>query len=518
MKKSIDKSLSLEDQNEIKKEKEIFEKLQKNNGFFYEETIDPKTKEIEKYINILGIKIETSASEQEVQEISKEIVLTETDQKLLRTIAEAYKLRQPLMIEGDPGGGKTFLIKKFTQLVQGKNFPVLELNGTPRTTELEILGRWVPLSSQESDNLVFKETIGECQKIEEEYQKINKQYDKKYKNINDSLNQNIISQEESNKQIAQLNETFNPLQRRYYENLLLLYKKSADKVKWEFKEGSLLQAYSGREGKGQILLVDEFNIIPSNHQQNFLSIGGEKGGLSNLINFDSKRYLRGKDTWICFAQNFSEKTLGRSEVVEPMTDRLMWLVINKKDTDKKRKILEKTLGGRLKQRLAEYTQLDKEIVFIPMEKTLEWDKCENEQLGEQVADFISLFNEDYSKIYEVFGDKIDIKGQKRKRIQEISNSPRNLWRLYSSLDYFQIRDPITGRFDIVITLKNAIKKHYLMRLGDEELIKKIEDLIDEHLGINIEPKEFNLIKKSEEDLGGEEKICLMGWFLLKVKF
>lgn len=46
MKKSIDKSLSLEDQNEIKREKEIFEKLQKNNGFFYEETIDPKTKEI----------------------------------------------------------------------------------------------------------------------------------------------------------------------------------------------------------------------------------------------------------------------------------------------------------------------------------------------------------------------------------------------------------------------------------------------------------------------------------------
>jgi len=128
---------------EEQKEREIAETLKVERGILYFEETDPETKEKRSYVNILGVKLETYASKEDIEAIKEKIVLSELDQEMLRTIAERYKLRQPLMFEGDPGAGKTFLLKKFVQLIHGKEAPVLILTGSPRTTDFEIMGHWL---------------------------------------------------------------------------------------------------------------------------------------------------------------------------------------------------------------------------------------------------------------------------------------------------------------------------------------------------------------------------------------
>jgi MoxR-like ATPase len=495
---------------EEQEEQETFEALKKEGGILYREEIDPKTNEVKRFVNILGVEVETYASKEDIEAIKKEIVLSKTDQKILRIIAECYKLRQPLLLEGDPGTGKTFLMKKFVQLIHGKEAPILEIVGTPRTSELEILGHWAPASKErESRDPVVQDTIRRYDQLEAEYQKANDEFDAEYKKIMDEKKEGKITQEEANKRLEELLKWYKPLQERYASELQSLMQRTTltGKVEWEFKEGALLQAYSGREGRGYILIVDEFNLIPSNYQQIFLQIGGEKGALSDSISFwgntGKTRYARGKDTWICFASNYPEKTPGRNEVVAPMTDRLVWITITPEEVEKKKEVLRRTAGRRLKKRLKEFTPLVTEIVFVPVEKGLAWHEVLDEQLGEQIADIVDLFDQEFVKIYQEFGDKITKEGGRR--TQQFEFSVRNPLRVFDYLDHFQVRNPKTGRIDFAQTLKNAFELYYIRRLVSKKARERMREFLQELL----EPKNMEAIRKSEEIVkAGGQKLPL----------
>jgi len=490
---------------EEERERETFEALKKEGGILYREEIDPKTNEVRRFVNILGVEVETYAPKEDIEAIKEEIVLSETDQKMLRTIAECYKLHQPLLFEGDPGAGKTFLMKKFVQLIHGKGAPILEIVGTPRTSELEILGHWAPASKEKgSKDPVIQDTILRYDKLEAEYQKANNEFDVQYKKINDEIKDGKITQEEANKRLEELLKWYKPLQERYASELQFLMQRPTltGKVEWEFKEGALLQAYSGREGRGYILIVDEFNLIPSNYQQIFLQIGGERGALSDSISFwgntGKTRYARGKDTWICFASNYPEKTPGRNEVVAPMTDRLVWKTITPEETEKKKEVLIITLGGLLKKRLKELTPLVPEIVSVPVEKGLAFHEVLDEQLGRQIGEIVYLFDREFVKTYQEVGDKITKEGGKRTQ-QFVFE--RNYLRVIDYLKHFQVRNPETGRIDFSQTLKNAFERYYIDRLVSDEARKRMREPLQELL----EPKDMEVIKKSEEILKGGGK-------------
>jgi len=503
---------------EEKREQEILEALKEAGGILYRDEIDPETQEVRRFVNILGVEVETYASREDIEEIKREIVLSETDQKILRIIAECYKLRQPLLFEGDPGVGKTFLMKKFVELIHGREAPILEIVGTPRTSELEILGHWAPASKErESKDPVVQDAIRRYDKLEAEYQKANDEFDARYKKIRDEVKDGKITQEEANRQLEDLLRWYKPLQERYASELQSLMQRTTltGKIEWEFKEGALLQAYSGREGRGYILIVDEFNLIPSNYQQIFLQIGGERGALSDSISFwgntGKTRYARGKDTWICFASNYPEKTPGRNEVVAPMTDRLVWKTITPEEAEKKKEVLRRTAGGRLTNRLKELTPLIPEIVSVPVERGLAWDKVLDEQLGEQIADIVELLDREFVKIYQEVGDKITKEGGKR--TQQFEFSGRNPLRLFDYLDHFQVRNPETGRIDFSQTLKNAFERYYISRLVSEEARERMRELLQELL----EPKNIEAIKKSEEVLKGGGKNLPAGAVLFEGK-
>ncbi len=467
---------------EEKKEQKIRETLEREGGIFYSEETDPETKEKKSFVNILGVEVETFVSKEDIEAIKKEIVLSEVDQRMLRTIAECYKLRQPLMFEGDPGVGKTFLMKKFVQLIHGRQAPILELVGTPRTSELEILGHWAPKGIKEKEAEEYRELLRNFME-RGEGKGLTEKFNQGLAELNQKFLSNKISQEQFQEEFGQLTTQYINRSRTAIAELAQLTKLVKPESQWEFKEGALLQTYAGREGKGYILIVDEFNLIPSNYQQIFLQIGGEKGALSDSISFwgntGKTNYHRGKDTWICFACNFPEKTPGRGEVVAPMTDRLVWRTITNEETEKKKEVILKVAGGRLTRRQKELTALIPEIVVIPAEKKLAWHKVLDEQLGEQIADVIWLLDQEFVKNYQEVGDSITIKGNKRRRIQHFEFSGRNPLRLYSYLDYFQVRDLETGRIDFAKTLSNAFERYYLSRLVDSSERTKMQVLFNE---------------------------------------
>lgn len=472
-----------------RREEETKERILKEGGVFYFEKTDPETKETKKFVNILGIELETYASKEEIEKLKQGLVLSKFDQEILREIAEDYKLRQPLMLEGDPGVGKTFLIKKFIRFIHGENAPILELVGTPRTSELEILGHWAPAAkAKKSKDPVVRDTIEryerlEYERLEEEFKRIGDEFDEKYKKLKEDRDKKEIDEEGFKKRLEDLQKWYQLLRDRYSTKLELLFQKSHDRVEWEFKEGALLQAYQGREGKGYILLIDEFNLIPSNYQQIFLQIGGEKGELSKSISFWGNTgktiYERGKDTWVCFAANYPEKTPGRSEVVAPMTDRVIWRTITSEEADKKKDFIRETAGGRLTKRTK--SVIDPKLISLPVTEPLLWDKVLDEELGEAIADTLALLDKEFINNYQAFGDEIEIKGAKRRRTQQLEFSARNLLRAYSYLDNFQIRNPETGLVDITETLKRAFQKYYLNRLASPEARETMENNFKEIL-------------------------------------
>lgn len=355
------------------------------------------------------------------------------------------------------------------------------MNGAPRTSELEILGHWAPKGFTEEEAEKYKEVLRVLMGSDKS-DDLRTQLEQELSQLSQMFQSEQISQEEFNDKFGEVSTRYINESRNLVLGAAQLEKFIKPEAEWEFKEGALLQAYSGREGKGYILIVDEFNLIPSNYQQIFLQIGGEKGALSESISFWGNTgktvYPRGKDTMLFFASNFPEKTPGRSEVVAPMTDRLVWKTLTAEETSQKKEVIKRTAGGRLKKRLKEVFKLRPEI---PAKEQLSWAEVLDEELGEQIADVVDMLDKEFVKNYEAVGDSVIIKGEARRRMQQMEFSGRNPLRVFSYLDSFQVRNPETGLIDFTATLKNAFGCYYLDRLVNSEAREKMDALFNEIL-------------------------------------
>lgn len=441
-------------------------RLEEEGGIFYEALPAGETEQGEApgIVNILGVEVPSYATAEDIAAIRSEMVLSSTDQDMLRTIAECYVLRQPMMLEGDPGSGKTFLQKQFVRLVHGAEAPILRLAGTPRTSELDILGHWAPRGLDEREETSFQNTLHEL--------------------INDP-------KDIGNKELAMA--------------ALHAVGRLRPDTEWEFKRGALLQAYSGREGRGYILMVDEFNLIPANYQQIFLEISGEHGAMSDAIHFwgdgGVPTYPRGEDAWICFASNFPEQTPGRNEVVAPMTDRLVWKVIDKKEAQAKEEAVIRSLGGQIDAARAEVAAVSSTELPVPANELLAWREIEGQQLAYEVADIIQAFHKAFKEAYEQAGDEIPVQGDEhRTRRQQFEFSARNAMRACAYIDRFQIRNPYTEEIDLPVTVSAALWRHYIERLMSAERRDQANDTLSSIMTGEVGTKLFEGEKRTRAEI------------------
>jgi MoxR-like ATPase len=487
------------------KEEKKKERLLNEGGIYYEKkkSVDENQQEVEKaIINILGVEIETQASEEDIQQIKEEIILSNLDQTLLRKTAECYKLKQALLFEGDPGAGKTFLFEKFIEMIYGKGCPIDTLVGSPRTSELDILGHWAPRGEKKIDATKYESELKTYQDSHE-FRELSQNFNQKLSGLNQKLIDEKITPEDFELEFSEISTEFTQRQKDSIANHFSKTSLSINDADWEFKQGALLRAYAGRGGKGYPLIVDEFNIIPSNYQQIFLQIGGQSGGLSEKVSFfgngGKTSYYRGQETALFFASNFPEKTEGRSEVVAPMSDRLVWTILSDKEYQEKKRAIKQTAGGRLQNRKSDLFKIDASRVSVPVENGIQWDKVLNERLGEQLADAVDLLDEQFVKSYRDIGDSLQVSGETRKRTQKLEFSGRNPLRLFNYLDQFQVRGE-SGSIDFTETLKRGYEMYYVSRLSNPDMQKKAWKLFDELMTGDTGKIQFDLERTFEEKI------------------
>lgn len=487
------------------KEQETMGTLKEEGGISFRQEANSESGETKSFVNILGIEVETYASQEDIKEIMEGVVLetSPVDQKILRTIAKCYTLRQPIMLEGDPGLGKTFWLKKFNKLIHGKDEPMLELVGSPRTSELEILGHWAPKGLKEKETEEYKAILADLMG-KGELAQFQKKLNEELEVLNKKFSDGETTQEEFQAGFSEISQKYVDESKKMLLEASQMAKFSKSEAEWEFKQGALLQAYAGREGRGHILAVDEFSLIPANYQNIFLQMSGEKGGLSESVSFwgnsGKTNYKRGKDTWIAFAKNFTEKTVG-SEVTLPMTDRLVWTAFTKKESEEKLDAFLDTGGGILSPEEAGLAaDLNLEGIPVAPESNLDWKNVDNKSLAKQIFPVVKLLHKEFVALYEEVGDAIKTKKGERRRSQDMEFSIRNPARLYSYLDKFQIRDKETGFIDFSKTLSEAFEMYYVNHLVSEESRERAKKQFDNILGISVDDNALKKIRESEKTL------------------
>jgi len=121
-------------------------------GIVFEEEIDSETQEKKRYIYFgnpykerpIITKLETDASQEDIEAIKKEIIPIKESFEILEAMARTYKHRQPLLIEAPTAIGKTYLADKFTEFLYGRGVKPLDFYCSGQTDVSELMAKWVP--------------------------------------------------------------------------------------------------------------------------------------------------------------------------------------------------------------------------------------------------------------------------------------------------------------------------------------------------------------------------------------
>jgi hypothetical protein len=452
MKESYDQFIS----KKISETEQKKEALEKAGGVTFERENDPESGEEKCYVNFFGRRLETLIrDEEEFNRIRESVNFSELDEKMFSRIAEAYTLGHSLMLEGDPGAGKTFAYSKFNEFLKGGGRQPIILTCTPKMSELEIIGHWVPApGGRESPSPAVKAAYAR-------YDTAKRTYDQAMAaHLADPKDEVVALEFEQARSFLQAESD-------------ILRAETEGQVEWSFKKGALLEAYTGDNRRGRMLVVDEFNLLPSNVQQAFLKTISSGGRIADTIqelsNSQQNIYHRGPDTYICYAQNFPEKTRGRNVVAAPMTDRVEWYTIPRELVDAKEGAFIESWGGALEDgHQGNNVEL---IVRVNLKKHL------LELLdGSVVRIFGGLtkkFHQEYKRIISSSPDKFG----EDERTQELETSTRRFLHTANHMEHFLIQGE-DGMVDLQKTLKDAITKNYIDRIYDSDLHNKLTVLLD----------------------------------------
>jgi len=483
--------------------KEEQEKLKENGGVLFETEKGSKDEADKHFVNFFGTRVETKIETlEEFEHIKQTVDFSELDEVLFSRIAQAYSLEHSLMLEGDPGSGKTFCYSKFNEFLEGEGKQPLILTCTPKMSELEIVGHWMPSpGGRSSHDPNVQIAYGKFDKTKEEYDGAIDEYQARLTEAKEALEKKDINEQEYRSRLSQADALFEPIQAKFRGETEALRAETEGQVEWAFKKGALLEAYTGNKGKGRMLVVDEFNLLPSSVQQIFLetvSNGAKlKDHLVNNSNSSQTVYEKGEMTYICYAQNFPEKTRGRNVVAAPMTDRVEWLAIPQDLVDKKEVDFIKTWRGSLK-RTEDLNASEKIRTYdkqnLPIAEML------NGQVAQVWGQTLGRFHQEYKAMTAQTPDAIN----KEERIQELETSVRRSVQAMNHMERFLLRDK-DGRIDLEKTFIEAVTKNYADRIFDKTLRDKVitklnEFISDPTLGVIMFEEENKTVKEALEIL------------------
>lgn len=441
------------------KEEEIERKI-KERGIVFEEETDPKTSEKKKCIYIgnpyeerpLIIKLETEATQDDIEAIRGEIIPMRESFEILVTMTRTYQLRQPLLIEGPTAIGKTFLAEKFTELLYGRGVKPLDFYCSGQTDVSELMAKWVPKVETEEEKRRWEEFL-ELPETQIEISQITREIEEK----------TSLSQEQKLTLI--------------HTRLQELVKKAglSEKTQWRFQYGAVPKAmclirnpdgsysWDPQKGTGFILHIEEVGLAEPQVINALLKLRGKKGQLAEEIQLwenGGQKIKAGPKFWVVFSTNPPEEYLARNEV----------------DPALARGVVFKRMGELSEESLhlaAEY-YFTYRVGEKPKEKPegCILDIYNHPEIGKEIAKVVASFHNDLNK---------ELKKGEKGRIQRIPLTLDDMARVAEALIYHQIRDKETGYLDLTETLRRCIIFYYLDRLADEELKETMRRNLEEIL-------------------------------------
>jgi MoxR-like ATPase len=434
-------------------------------GIVFEEEIDPETQQKKKYIyignpyeeNPIIIKLETEATQEEIEAIKKEIIPMKESFEILEAMARTYSHRQPLLIEGSTAIGKTFLAEKFTEMLYGKGVKPLDFYCSGQTDVSELMAKWVPQFETEEEKRKWHEFL----------KSVDAQ--KKLREISEEVEQ---KKDFSEKQKLTL----------IHSRLQELAKSAglSERTQWRFQYGAIPKAmclkrnpdgsfsFDEQNGDGFILHIEEVGLAEPQVINALLKLRGKRGKLAEEIQLwenGGKKIKAGPKFWVFFSTNPPEEYLARNEV----------------DPALARGVVFKRMGDISLESLylaAEYYFTYK-IGEKPDKKPegCIFDIYNHPEIGKEIAKVVYAFHNDLNK---------ELKKGEKGRQQRVPLTLDDMARVADFLIDQQIRDKKTGRIDLTETLKNIIHFNYLNRLADDDLkqtmIKNLKELLEGDTG------------------------------------
>lgn len=429
-------------------------------GIVFKEEVDPKTQEKKKYIYIgnpyeerpVIAKLETEASQEEIERIKKEIIPMKESFEILEAMARTYKHRQPLLIEAPTAIGKTYLADKFTELRYGKEVKPLDFYCSGQTDVSELMAKWVPKVETEEEKRKWHEFL-ELAETQIEISKIAQEVEGKEK----------LSQEQK---LAFIHTKLQELA------------KSAgltEKTQWRFQYGAVPKgmglirnpdgsfSFDEQKGLGFTLHIEEVGLAEPQVINALLKLRGKRGQLAEEIQLwenGGKKVKSGPNFWVFFSTNPPEEYLARNEV-DPALARA---VVFKRMPEISEESLHLASDYYFTYKLGEKPEKKPEGCIL--------DIYNHPQIGKEVSKIVSSFHNDLNK---------ELKKGEKGRQQKIPLTLDDMARVADALVTEQIRNKKTGWFDLAESLKRLIHFYYLDRLADQDLkkimIANLEELL-----------------------------------------
>jgi len=442
-------------------------------GIVYEEEeiIDPETgqRKAKGYIYIgnpyeerpIVVKLETEATREDVEAIKKEIIPMKESYEMLTAMAQAYKLRQLLLIEGPTAIGKTFLVDKFTELLYGKGIKPLDFYCSGQTDVSELMAKWVPKTESGEER---------------------KKWEKFLETAEAQTKLSQIAQEVEGKEEFSQEQRLALVRKKLQE--LAEYAGLSGRTQWSFQYGSVPKAmglirnpdgsfsFDEEQGEGFILHIQEIGLAEPQVVNALLKLRGERGELAKEIQLwenGGRRIKAGPKFWVVFSTNPPEEYLARNEV-DPALARG---VVFKRMEDLPPESLVLAAEYYFTYQLGDKPQEKPEGCILDI-----WNYPE---IGKLIARIISIFHTNLNKELQ--------KGEKGRQ-QRIPLALDDMARVAAALIEFQIRDRDTGRLDLTETLRRHITYYYIDRLADEDLKKVMKESLNQLLKGDVGKIEF----------------------------
>ncbi|MBU1179891.1 hypothetical protein KJ885_03030 [Patescibacteria group bacterium] len=417
-------------------------------GIVFEEEIDSETQEKKKYIYIgnpyeerpIITKLETGASQEEIEAIKKEIIPMKESFEILEAMARTYKHRQPLLIEAPTAIGKTYLADKFTELLYGRGVKPLDFYCSGQTDVSELMAKWVPKVETEEEKKKWNEFLKSTE-AQIEISKIAQEAEQKEK----------LSQEQK---LALIHTKLQELA------------KSAglsEKTQWRFQYGAVPKAmgtirnpdgsfsFDEQKGMGFTLHIEEVGLAEPQVINTLLKLRGKRGQLAEEIQLwenGGKKVKSGPKFWAFFSTNPPEEYLARNEV-DPALARG---VVFKRMGELSEESLHLAADYYFTYKLSEKPEEKPEGCIL--------DIYNHPEIGGEISKVVSAFHNDLNK---------ELKKGEKGRQQKIPLTLDDMARVADALIDEQIRDKKTGRLDLAESLKKLIHFYYLDRLADQDL-------------------------------------------------